>query len=328
MQLETRYSLRVLVARDDALIPPAFRLERLRAYGPADAAVSPTPPLTQALHIDEEEVEDEIEQAAETAESDLPEQPGEEERGRSRRRRRRRRRREEEPVSASAARSEADGDVGESTGELTPVNARAGGEGGNGEEENAAEGLRRRRGRRGGRRRGRRESDLEPIFAEPRPPSDIIQILPGSDVPGSDVPGSDVPGFDVEKLEPAPMTGHASTGQVISSVEIEVARANGPQTPEPVIAPEEMAGEVPGEITDLAAPRDHSITARSVEARPAAEAAPLTEQELTSTSESERTSEAGFSGGPLPAEPEHPVEPGTEKSSTPRRGWWQRLIQP
>jgi ribonuclease E len=318
VQLETRYSLRVLVARDDALIPPAFRLERLRAYGPADAAVSPTPPLTQASHIDEEEVEDEVEQAAETAESDRPEQQDEEERGRSRRRRRRRRRREEEPVSASAARSEADGDVAESTGELTPVNARAGGEGGNGEEENAAEGLRRRRGRRGGRRRGRRESDSEPIFAEPRPPSDIIQILPGFDVPG----------FDVEKLGPTPMAGHASTGQEISSVEIEVVRANGPPTPDPVTAPEEMAGEVPGEIADLAAPRDHAIAARSVEARPAAEAAPSTEQELTSTSESERTSEAGFSGDPLPAEPEHPVEPGTEKSSTPRRGWWQRLIQP
>jgi ribonuclease E len=317
MQLETRYSLRVLVARDDALIPPAFRLERLRAYGPADAAVSPTPPLTQAPHIDEEEAEDEIEQAAETAESDLPEQQGEEERGRSRRRRRRRRRREEEPVSASAERSEADGDVAESTGELTAVNARAGGDGGNGEEENAAEGLRRRRGRRGGRRRGRRESDLEPIFAEPRPPSDIIQILPGSDVSG----------FDVEKLGPAPMAGHASTGQEISRAEIELARANGPPTSEPVTAPEEMAGEVPREIADLAAPSDHAIAARSVEARPAAEAA-STEQELTSTSQSERTSEADLSGGPLPAEPEDPVESGTEKPSTPRRGWWQRLIQP
>ncbi len=322
MQLETRYSLRVLVARDDALIPPAFRLERLRAYGPADAAVSPTPPLTQAPHIDEEEAEDEIEQAAETAESDLPEQQGEEERGRSRRRRRRRRRREEEPVSASAERSEADGDVAESTGELTAVNARAGGEGGNGEEENAAEGLRRRRGRRGGRRRGRRESDLEPIFAEPRPPSDIIQILPGSDVSGFDVPG-----FDVEKLGPAPMAGHASTGQEISRVEIELARANGPSTSEPVTAPEEMAGEVPREIADLAAPSDHAIAARSVEARPAAEAA-STEQELTSTGQSERTSEADLSGGPLPAEPEDPVESETEKPSTPRRGWWQRLIQP
>jgi hypothetical protein len=136
-----------------------------------------------------------------------------------------------------------------------------------------------------------------------------------------------VSGFDVEKLGPAPMAGHASTGQEISRAEIELARANGPPTSEPVTAPEEMAGEVPREIADLAAPSDHAIAARSVEARPAAEAA-STEQELTSTSQSERTSEADLSGGPLPAEPEDAVESGTEKPSTPRRGWWQRLIQP
>ena len=33
VQLEARYGMQVLVARDDALIPTAFRLERLRAYG-------------------------------------------------------------------------------------------------------------------------------------------------------------------------------------------------------------------------------------------------------------------------------------------------------
>ncbi len=37
-QLEARYGIHVLVARDDALIPPAFRLERLRAYGPGRGA--------------------------------------------------------------------------------------------------------------------------------------------------------------------------------------------------------------------------------------------------------------------------------------------------
>ncbi len=30
-QIEMRYGFRVAVARDDTLIPPAFRLERLRA---------------------------------------------------------------------------------------------------------------------------------------------------------------------------------------------------------------------------------------------------------------------------------------------------------
>ena len=83
VQLETRYNLRVLIARDDTLIPPAFRLERLRAYGPAEAAVSLTAPLTQAPDVVDEEVEDEIEQVAEAAESDRREQEGEEEHERS-----------------------------------------------------------------------------------------------------------------------------------------------------------------------------------------------------------------------------------------------------
>ncbi len=43
VELETRYDLRVLLARDDALIPPAFRLERLRAYGPTLPSVLRVP---------------------------------------------------------------------------------------------------------------------------------------------------------------------------------------------------------------------------------------------------------------------------------------------
>jgi len=304
VQLETRYSLRVLVARDDALIPPAFRLERLRAYGPAGATVLPTPPLTQAPHIEDEGVEEEIERGAEAAESDRPEQEGEEERGRSRHRRRRRRHRDEEPVSASAARSEVVEQAAEATGQLILVDGRAGGEDGNGEEENEAEGRRRRRGRRGGRRRGRRESDFEPIFEEPRPTTDLVQILPAS---------------DMEELEPAPMAGLASTAGEIGSAQIEAARESGLPVSDPVSAP----GAMPGEIADLATPPDHLV-----EARAAAEAAGFAERELSSKSETERTPEAAFSVGAPPTEAEHPVRTGSEKSSTPRRGWWQRLIQP
>jgi ribonuclease E len=95
VQLETRYRLHVIVARDDALVPPAFRLERLRSYELAEPAIAPTVPLTQAPDIEEKEAEveaeteDEAEQGAEAAESDHREQEGEEERARSRRRRRR-----------------------------------------------------------------------------------------------------------------------------------------------------------------------------------------------------------------------------------------------
>jgi ribonuclease E len=190
------------------------------------------------------------------------------------------------------------------TDELTPVEGRAGGEDSNGEEENEAEGRRRRRGRRGGRRRGRRESDFEPLFGESRPQSDIVQILPAS---------------DIEELVPTPMAGLASTAGEINGAEIEPIRETGPSVPDPVAAPPEM----PGEIADLAMPRHHSV-----EMRAGAEAADHAEQELSSTSETERTPKSAFSAGALPAEAEHPVDTGPEKSSIPRRGWWQRLIQP
>ena len=188
------------------------------------------------------------------------------------------------------------------TDELTPVEGRASGEDGNGEKENGAEG-RRRRGRRGGRRRARRESDFEPLFEEPRPLSDIVQILPTS---------------DTAELGPTPIAGLASTTGEINGAEIEAAREAGPLVPDPAAAP----GQMPREIAVAMLPH------HSVEATAGAEAGDPAERELSATSETERTPEMAFSAGDPAAEPEHPVETGPERSSTPRRGWWQRLIQP
>ena len=43
-QIEARYGLRVMVGRDDTLIPPNFRLERLRAYAAGEAPAPRLPP--------------------------------------------------------------------------------------------------------------------------------------------------------------------------------------------------------------------------------------------------------------------------------------------
>ena len=72
-QIESRYGMHVLVARDDTLIPPAFRLDRLRPFEANEAVPTAPAPLTQTA-FEEEEDEDEEEAAA----------------GRRRRRRRRR----------------------------------------------------------------------------------------------------------------------------------------------------------------------------------------------------------------------------------------------
>src|SRR5438067_1155934 len=71
-QIEARYGLKVLLATDDTLIPPAFRLERLRTHVPAEPVVSPIAPLRQAPIPDEEEeeIEEEIEEVVEAAEAE------------------------------------------------------------------------------------------------------------------------------------------------------------------------------------------------------------------------------------------------------------------
>ncbi len=56
-QNEARYGFRVTIAEDDALIPPAFRLERVRALTPAEIAALP---VLQPLPMPQEEPEEEL----------------------------------------------------------------------------------------------------------------------------------------------------------------------------------------------------------------------------------------------------------------------------
>ncbi len=117
VRTEQRYGFRVAIGSDDTLIPPAFRLERLRALTPAEIAALPTPvaPAAEPEEEDEEIIEeDQLEEAeaeagsteeteAEAAEPGEPAlaseagapqpEPAEGEEGRGRRRGRRRRRR-------------------------------------------------------------------------------------------------------------------------------------------------------------------------------------------------------------------------------------------
>ena len=117
VQIEQRYGFRVAIGSDDTLIPPAFRLEKLRALTPAEIAALPVPvvPVAEPEEDEDEPVED-IEDIEDTApvethapapESDAepiaahdgelprPERAEGEEGHRRRRRRRRRGRRED-----------------------------------------------------------------------------------------------------------------------------------------------------------------------------------------------------------------------------------------
>jgi ribonuclease E len=246
VQLETRYALRVLVARDDALIPPAFRLERLRAYNPAEPAVAPAAPLTQAPEMDEEA--DEVGDDAESVHAERQEQEGEEEeRARSRRRRRRRRHRGDEAVSTP--REPPTPLLGEAAAEPAGFasNAdRAGDESDGGEDESDAEHPRRRRGRRGGRRRGRREGALEPAFAEARPASDMAQMMSTLNTGEPEVRHVEAPGTEAatggapavfETVPALEATGDFSA-EATTRPEVDQAERGAPFASEPARDPE------------------------------------------------------------------------------------------
>jgi len=176
-QIEARYSIRVLVARDDSLIPPAFRLERLRAFEPGEVPTAAPTPLTQAVMLDAEEDEDEEEEdAQEGAEAALPAAErragnGEEERGRRRRRRRRRPGHEER---ATEVKEKPKAKAAETPQAPAPA----------ADEEADAEPPRRGGRARGRRRRGRREPGQaaehaqQAQRAESRPAADTIEVVP------------------------------------------------------------------------------------------------------------------------------------------------------
>jgi len=70
---ERRYGFTVTIGRDDTLVPPAFRLDRLRALTPEEIAALPTPtvaPLPIEEDDDDSGIDDEME--TEEAESDVP----------------------------------------------------------------------------------------------------------------------------------------------------------------------------------------------------------------------------------------------------------------
>ena len=187
-QIEARYGFHVTVAQDDSLIPPAFRLERVRALTPQELAALPVPTLAPVPEEDEEDEyfdeetaeapEAEAAAAGETAESRAE---GEANRRKRRRRKRRRPGDEHAPHEAQGEFQGAEGDSqaapeeGDAEDQEQPVEegdeqGEAAGPAGETAAE-AAERKRRRRGKRGGRRR-RREDEVPQPGAEAAPPAE------------------------------------------------------------------------------------------------------------------------------------------------------------
>jgi ribonuclease E len=185
--LEQRRGVRIYLEADESLIPPDYRLERLKALAPGEevqqrqlppiTVVEEEPDVDDDIEIDEDETDVEAEDGDDAATGAEKADGSGEGRGRGRRRRRRRGGRGERfradeftdstdapavqeaaeatvPVPASSADDDGDDDEdGTEDGDEDAV--EAGGETADGDQPR----RRRRRGRRGGRRRSRRPQD-------------------------------------------------------------------------------------------------------------------------------------------------------------------------
>jgi len=299
-QIEARYGLKVIVGRDDALIPPNFRLERLRAYAAGEAPprlAAPPPPLE--IEDDEAEAEDIVETPSRRDHEDRQAQAGErrrergdDERGGRRRRRRRGRRGEEgrgeearehrrdEGREQRQAEPAAQPEDGGEAGDREPMAADARNDG-DGERRG-----RRRRGRRGGRWRNR-----------------------------EGVPDGGATENGAEALEE--MAGAAPQGEAAHE-------AGGGEIPSPFEAPEPVAFEPePAEELVVA-----SVESAELPAEPEPE--PARELETVAAGNgAEAEPEPAPRARRAPATPPEGVDihAVTEKPTSPRRGWWTRLIQ-
>ena len=178
-QIEARYGFHVTVAQDDSLIPPAFRLERVRALTPQELAALPVPTLAPVAEEDEEDeyFDEDSAEAAEgeaAAPGETAEARAEGDANRRKRRRRKRRRPGDEHAphetqgefqgaegDSPAAPEEGDAEDQEQPAEEGDEQGEAAGPAGETAAE-AAERKRRRRGKRGGRRRRREDEVAQP----------------------------------------------------------------------------------------------------------------------------------------------------------------------
>ncbi|MGD9617217.1 MAG: Rne/Rng family ribonuclease [Alphaproteobacteria bacterium] len=327
-RIETRYTLHVMVARDDSLIPPAFRLERLRSYGIGEAPpVRPiqAPSFSEYDSGDEDdsgEAEAELETAADpeaAGENGDTEhdRPTDDERGRRRRRRRRRRgdetRDAHHAVSETGADDEQEGAEADSAGREEPIEAERDGD-------SEAERRRRRRGRRGGRLRPRRDDQRDDQGEEHRDDAAGADAVADAEVPAAEtieIVAAEAPSVAAEAetvaLDPWP----AQYGAEVETASLapfagEASGAEGGQ-PEPTAETTEDQTERGWEHE---APGDETGEPRIVPTAEAEQGVPFVSQSERELETAETAAEAVLSSGE-PARSE--ADTGVEGEIAPQR---------
>jgi ribonuclease E len=316
VQAEARCGFRVTIGGDDSLVPPAFRLERLRALTPAEIAALPAPvaPVAEPDEDDDDIVEDEDAEIETEARTEV----------------------EAEPTAPVLAPS--DGDL--------PRPERPAGEDGHGR-------RRRRRRRRGGRREDGREAAPHEGSAGEASPREGMPMMPP---PLHDVtaPMGDLADDEGEQLETGPERQGGGVPQQPQPAEHNGEqggrkrrrrgrrggrrrRGNGEPRQDglPMAADHEDAAAPIAEQVEyvpMPAPREDVVREMeaALEATPAAAAEDIGAESVPIADR----------GDHLPAPPPQPAaEPPrhvtsapppaqevTEVPSNPKRGWWRRVI--
>jgi ribonuclease E len=333
--IEARFGMAVQLAADDTLIPPALRIERLRAANP-DAVLERPAALRMDYAPEPDEPELEAEAEAEFVETEAAEEPREAREprepreardasdpdGQRKRRRRRRRggRRDGVEGRPEGAPGDAEGEEGEEAEAEAGASAEPAGEAApdgapEGSEEAPSEGLdatedenarRRRRGRRGGRRR-REEGEAEGQGA----------LLEAEHPAAGPAPQQAPPPAPRRAPTPAdPFAGHLddimqAMEAAEAAAEAEVTRRTTPHAPyvPPAPAPVVLAAPEPEAPMQAVAPVEPPAAVAEPVPAPVVEAVPE----------------------PVAAEPvaAPPVAPilldGTAAAELPRkRGWWRK----
>ncbi|OAN53942.1 ribonuclease E [Paramagnetospirillum marisnigri] len=361
--IEERYEFSVFLSGDDTLIPPNFRMDRVKAEfrpdEPARAAIGVDDPAMRSIPADDEdkdEVEEEDDEAEDKEESPRSAEAGRGEsdtdaNGRKRRRRRRKKRRPEDGAigeDESSERKAEDAD-GESEGEGDESDDADDSEDG---DENRAEGAegadgeqprKRRRGRRGGRRRRRRDGQDGVEGAEGSEDAEGAEAAEESEDVTPTATAQDDTSPTSEAVAETDAAAEAGAEPV---AEEKPKRKRAPrkkaepsaeavETAPEAATPEAATGEKPKRKR---APRKKAepvaetaaVAAEPVEdPEPAAVAAPepITEPPVA-TPEPEPAPEPApepVAAEPAPAAPEPAPQPPVP-AGPPRRGWWNRLM--
>ncbi|HEV2265179.1 MAG TPA: Rne/Rng family ribonuclease [Stellaceae bacterium] len=314
-QVEARYGMRVFIKTDVALIPPQYKLDRMRALTPAEVAALPVT-TAPAAPIDEE--------SADTVGAG-----------------------DEAIAGASETFSEPMGDR-----EPTADRGHAGDHQEQGQGEGGGRRRRRRRGRRGGRGRHGdapsqgsepQPSGEPPRHASPQPPAErsfrpSFALLPGE--PGYVAGGSDEEVGDSEPPQPEsthdatrfgaePQPGHESTGQPGQGDESRRHRRRGRRGGR---RRRGRGGEQRGESMAGNAGPDMAGHETTSAAPPAEHDALPVEAPLPPPAPAPRAASPEPRPEPAPVEAErqpiqHNVPPAHEitgPASAPKKGWWRR----